>query len=527
MNNREKEIIEYYKNHSSKQTSEKFDISPYLLRKLLDNSSVPHHTPKENAQFNGNGFAKHRDKIFSAFIESLDIDDFYNYYLNNAKYATATKYSISVEMVNKILDHFQLKRLSAIEAKKCVYTLKYGDYETGSKIESDKRKSSIDYEKAVQKRFITNAEKYGGKSPFCSEEVRNKSKETVLRKYGVDNVRKSDVVKNKIKQTQSHRYGGVGFASESLMNKYKQAMLDKYGVKYGCLLPQCYESRNGKFSVPNNAFEKTLVENNINHTTEFILDTFRYDFKIDNVLVEINPSYSHNSTFGYKGYSSGIDKNYHCEKSKKAVENGYKCISVWDWDDVDKVVNLLKHRDVVYARKCSIKLIDNNLTKTFLNQHHLQGYVKSDINLGLFYNDELVSVMTFGRPRYNKKYQYELLRYCSIKNVVGGVEKLFKYFLKTYNPTSIISYCDLSKFTGDVYDKLGFERISLSIGKHWYNIKTGKHITDNLLRQRGFDQLLGDQYGRFGKGTSNEELMLKYGFVEIYDCGQASYIFHI
>ena len=56
---------------------------------------------------------------------------------------------------------------------------------------------------------------------------------------------------------------------------------------------------------------------------------------------------------------------------------------------------------------------------------------------------------------------------------------------------------------------------------HWYNIKTGQHITDNLLRQRGFDQLFSTNYG---KGTSNRELMLQHNFVEIYDCGQSTYV---
>mgnify|MGYP007037140579 CR=1 FL=1 len=82
--------------------------------------------------------------------------------------------------------------------------------------------------------------------------------------------------------------------------------------------------------------------------------------------------------------------------------------------------------------------------------------------------------MTFGKPRYNKNYEYELIRYCSSKNIVGGAEKLFNYFIKTYNPKSIISYCDWSKFNGDVYLKLGFIYKSYSIGKHWYNIKTKK-----------------------------------------------------
>lgn len=40
---------------------------------------------------------------------------------------------------------------------------------------------------------------------------------------------------------------------------------------------------------------------------------------------------------------------------------------------------------------------------------------------------------------------------------------------------------------------------------------------------RGFDRLLRDLYGRYGKGTSNDELMRSHGFVEIYDAGQSVY----
>ena len=131
--------------------------------------------------------------------------------------------------------------------------------------------------------------------------------------------------------------------------------------------------------------------------------------------------------------------------------------------------------------------------------------------------------MTFGKPRYNGKYQYELLRYCSSTHVIGGAEKLFNHFIKQYNPQSVISYCDLSKFTGDIYKKLGFILKDVTIGKHWYNINTYKHILDSSLRMKGFDLLFGDEYGCFRKGTDNEELMRAHGFVEIYDAGQTTY----
>lgn len=50
--------------------------------------------------------------------------------------------------------------------------------------------------------------------------------------------------------------------------------------------------------------------------------------------------------------------------------------------------------------------------------------------------------------------------------------------------------------------------------------KWDSKITDSLLRQRGYDQLFGTDYG---KGTSNEALMLEHGWLPVYDCGQAVY----
>ena len=198
-----------------------------------------------------------------------------------------------------------------------------------------------------------------------------------------------------------------------------------------------------------------------------------------------------------------------------------KNIKTYPWEDFGLIVKTFSRKPKVYARKCILKELSKKESDDFLDEYHLQGKAKASIYLGLVYNDELVSVMTFGTPRYNKNYEYELVRYCSSHSVIGGAEKLFKYFIKKYNPSSIISYCDTSKFSGDTYIKLGFHLESVSIGKHWYHPVEKIHITDNLLRQRGFDQLFGTNYG---KGTSNEELMLQHGFVEIYDCGQSKYV---
>lgn len=175
------------------------------------------------------------------------------------------------------------------------------------------------------------------------------------------------------------------------------------------------------------------------------------------------------------------------------------------------------------ARKCTIKEINFETTKNFLNQYHRQKSVYSLYNIGLFYESMLIGVMTFGYPRYNKRYQWELLRLCFHQDyrVVGGTIKMFKYFVDEYKPQSIVSYCDYNYFSGDIYEKLGFELLRISKGgKIWK--KGDKFITDNLLRKFGADKLIGTHDG---KNTNNEEILLREGWTyETDEKGQGTYV---
>lgn len=78
-----------------------------------------------------------------------------------------------------------------------------------------------------------------------------------------------------------------------------------------------------------------------------------------------------------------------------------------------------------------------------------------------------------------------------------------------------------------VYKRLGMVLEYLgNPSKHWYSYKKSEkhqHITDNLLRQQGFDRLFNANHG---KGTSNESLILKKGYLPVYDCGQSIYAWY-
>lgn len=438
--------------------------------------------------------------------------------------------------------------------KHCCYKCTQQDKEVRKKLKDTNKKLYGEdcYSKFIEKSKQTCLEKYGDENYNNSEQL----KQTCLERYGVDNPMKSKEIQEKSKKTCLERYGSnYVFTSKSFIEKKKEyeekskktclekygvenptsldcikekintTCLKKYGVLWNCMRKQAHNSKNSKSSY-NEFFANLLKENNIIFSREFVIGNFTYDFKVDNILIEINPSATHNVNFNPFSKTKVISINYHKEKMKNAIKNGFKCICVFDWDDPYKIINLLKqNKQKIYARKCEIKEISSRTVNNFLDKYHLQGRCKNQkICLGLYYKNELVQVLTFGNPRYNKKFEYELIRLCteSEKIVVGGTNKLFSYFIDNYKPNSIISYCDTSKFSGNIYETLGFTKNSESNPScHWVNLKTKQIVNNNLLLKIGFDNLFGTN---FGKNISNSELMLKYGFVQVYDCGQDTYI---
>jgi len=192
-----------------------------------------------------------------------------------------------------------------------------------------------------------------------------------------------------------------------------------------------------------------------------------------------------------------------------------------------RILNLLgKTPNKIYARKCEVKEInDNKLVRDFLENNHQQGFVGSQIKLGLFYNNELVSLMIFGSKRKfmkqnNSDNVYEMLRFCNKLNtsVIGGADKLFKYFIKNYQPKEVISYADRSWSQGELYKKLGFEFVSKTPPNYYY-------VIDGFRKHRfGFrkDKLISDG---FDSNKSEHEIMLERKIYRIYDSGSLKFKF--
>ena len=156
---------------------------------------------------------------------------------------------------------------------------------------------------------------------------------------------------------------------------------------------------------------------------------------------------------------------YHLNKTELVEEKGYQLFHIFEneWLNVKKqkiwisiINNKLGDSQKIYARKCVIKEVNNIEEKDFLDNNHLQGNCSSSIKIGLYFNYELVSLMTF---RKHKKYQWEIARFANKINysITGAASKLLKYFELNYNPSSLLSYANRRWSKGNLYEKLGFE----------------------------------------------------------------------
>lgn len=394
----------------------------------------------------------------------------------------------------------------------------------------------------------TNLEKYGCEEPLADPEYRAKLAQRNVEKYGTEHPMRTYGIKQKQKQTLQERYNVSNpMQNHEFMRRQHESVFNHYGVESPMQVPEIKEKMIERsisnYGVPwpimdpknrstsshsklNEEFEKELTNYNIEFESEFSLGNYLFDDKCGNTLVELDPTWSHNSAINhYDKYGKPTDPNYHKNKTELAESKGYRCIHIFDWDSWGSIINLLMTKSKIYARKCSIYQINKKTAEQFARDNHIQGscYGQS-INYGLYYKGELVQMMTFGKPRYNKKYDLELLRLCSKVGVevVGGASRLFKQFLKDNPDKSVISYCDAAKFSGKVYEIIGMKfSHKTEPAKVWSKDK--EKITDNLLRQRGYDQLFNTNYG---KGTSNEQLMLDNGWEPVYDCGQKVFVYN-
>lgn len=423
----------------------------------------------------------------------------------------------------------------------------------------------------IEKAKNTFLQKYGVSNPSYVEEVKQKRVQSTLERFGVPYAAQCNEIKERIKNTNLERYGETCFMKtrafkdhmhdfykpnflrkidlykeefEPLFDPEKdyKGMEDLYDFKckscnhefktnlngsYRIICPNCKKEGRSEKEKELSAYIKSIYGGEIIFGDRSILKPYELDIYLPekNLAFEFNGIYWHSeSKLGRKVKA----ENYHQMKSLKCKEKGIQLIHIfeYEWDDfpmknklcdyINFLINGPQNR--LYARNCVVREISLKECDEFLDYNHLQSHNSSKVRLGLFYNNELIEVMTFSKSRFNKKYQWELARLCSKKGyqIVGGSSKLLKYFETKFNPVSIISYCDISKMKGSVYQKLGFTFSHMS--KPNYNWVKDTQVLNRYSTQKS--NLVKQDY----QGNTENEIMISRGFHKIFDSGNEVYI---
>lgn len=394
-----------------------------------------------------------------------------------------------------------------------------------------------------EKTIKTSLESYKTKYPNQCELVKNHIKQSNFKKYGVEHPMQLPEVREKYKKTMQQRYNAESPAQFNIKKSTLELLADAEKLKNFI--------SNKHFTSNELAKILGVSISHINKTINaFGLQSYldRYTSRFEQELGELLPlTFSKNKTaiapleidLYNDNLKLGIEFNgdywhqdtkkgilYHQQKSLNAEKRGIFIYHIFEYEWLSKrekiisqITNLLKNNSTkFFARNCIIKEVSFKESHTFLNTNHLQGGDKSKVRLGLYQNDTLIALMTFCKPRFNKKIEWELSRFCTLGNttVVGGCSKLFKYFIKNYKPSSIISYSDIGKTRGDVYKILNFTLHHISAPNYvWTNgYQTLSRYQCQKHKLKKFQHL----------GETENDIMRARGFLKIYDCGNKVWV---
>lgn len=419
----------------------------------------------------------------------------------------------------------------------------------------------------------TNQLKYGVNWTTQSPIVRNKMKNTLKINYGVDNPGKSNEIMQNAAKKRSETNKNKIINNLSLINKkeiinklwmiYKGTktksefydFFTQYGINRDTIakLFDCSKTTvsrkltklnlNKIINYQSSKKEYQLIQllqskyPNIHYiyNDRTVLDGKELDFYFpeQKFAVELSPTSTHNSK---KVGFNGVPKSrlYHKNKFLECAKKNIELITVFDWLDWNKILEMIEYKlqvtERIYARKTKYVEYDKITPELFnkLNDWHILGlpsnFKRHNSVSTLIYNNNIVGIALWTTMHDNTKIELKRMVFKPKFSITGGASKLIKNFTQHHQYKNIITFSDDDLGTGKVYKTIGFNLIEESRPNLIYwNDKYKKEIKYTSLVMQGADRLMRKipnykPYGLDCKET-NKEIVEKYGFLPVYDCG--------
>jgi len=360
----------------------------------------------------------------------------------------------------------------------------------------------------LMKRNVTNQQRYGGNSPLCSDEVIKKQQDTMFECYGVKNATQTHLSKESIEilsnrasllafilsfdeidRTVSTISCELGYSYIHVVQVIHNYNLDEY-IQWNC------------YTLGENAIKSLLDSYGISymcHRRDIIspyeLDVYLPEY---NVAIEFNGTYWHSSLF--------LPNDYHYIKSKLCEEKNIRLIHIWEYEWKNERQRYVLENIIlsacglskrVYARNCSIDVRKSSEMVEFFNTNNVQGFRGGKFSICLVYDNEVVMAYMMGNAFFGKgKYEWEVLRGATKLGyvVVGGVSKIWNYFINTYAPESCVYYIDYNYFNGQSLNYLSgmkYVETQQSFKNWWVNEDVVKNREPSKHKEIKELQLLG------------------------------------
>jgi len=474
----------------------------------------------------------------------------------NVLATTDDRQALRIEKQKKtLLEKYGVENIAKLtqtqEKRKATMVEKYGA------LVSDKsRQRMIDGSKNLNvKGRETIKKKYGVNNPGQLPDHAEKCKVTMLKNYGSEHYSKSqqwiDFVGHRSLEKWKSLCPSISVIKSTSINDSQQYTQPCDRIEFSCIvcnkvdeLPSetfkwrinhtgtaCAECGHlNKGSNKENELRKYInqslcieTENNVR-----ILDRKEIDIycSVQKVGFEFHGLFWHND--------QRVSKTFHLKKLKLAEEKNIRLIQIFEdeWQyKKDIVCDRIRHilhvaaNKTYYARKCQVKSVTSSDARKFLDANHIQGFANSSIKLGLYYEDELLSLMTFSKltkakGHISQEKHWELSRFCGKLNthIVGAAGKLLKHFILNHHPVEILSFSDRRWSDGNLYKTLGFEFKGNTAVNYWY-FKSGDDIRIHryqLRKNSSDDQSLTEYENRIGQG-----------YRRIWDCGSGKWVLNI
>jgi len=391
------------------------------------------------------------------------------------------------------------------------------------------------------KKTKTNQEKYGVDHFSKTDQYKEQFKTTIFEKYGVENPGQILELKQKrARQKQLTFFNNI-------IDKIKEFSIpnftfDNYTevrdsqLSWTCKL--CNVSFNSNifgrlpkcttcFPIGNFGGQSSIEKDILEHIRQFyngiiiensreIISPKELDlyFPNEKFAIEINGVYWHSDKH--------LSNTYHYEKFKLCNDSQITLLMITDeeWTrNKELILSMIKHRlgiskNKIFGRKCKLKEINNKLAHQFLEKYHINGYCKSSGHLGLYFNEQLVSVFSYStKNRFKKENnEIEIIRLAFSSSVIGGLGKFISFIKQSYPGKKIITFADLRYGEGKVYEKNNFKFIKTTPPGYWYFLNG--QMYHRLSWQKKNLVSLG-----YSKDKTEKEIMNELGAIRIYDCG--------